>query len=418
MSIELYLNRPRYPDPMSSRRAAVALVTLSTFTDIVAYSICVPVLPDFAHRLGASPTVIGLLFASFGVTLLAVSVPMGAVSDRVGRTVPLTLGLVALSGATLLFAWAETLPALFAARLIQGAADGVTWVVGFALIADLYGPEERGRVMGYVMSGTSFGIMVGPSIGGWLYEAGGVALPFEFAAALALVCALGFVALRPGANTKRALPVSIWSVAREPAVALCAIAVVALGGTIAMLEPVLPMFFTRQFGFSPSQVGWLFGGAAVSSIVMPFVWGPLTDRVGGRRLTYLGLAATALFLPVLASATNFNNAMVLMIVQWIAIGLAVTPSLAYMAETTSFAGGDVYGLAYGIYNTAWGIGLLAGPAAGGWLFDHVGFRPFAFGWGAVLLVVTIALSRVRLTRNATTQTRTHEEDFSLFRTNK
>ena len=49
----------------TSRAAAVALVTVATFADLVAYSICVPVLPDFAHRLGASPTVIGFLFGSF-----------------------------------------------------------------------------------------------------------------------------------------------------------------------------------------------------------------------------------------------------------------------------------------------------------------------------------------------------------------
>src|SRR5262245_35153871 len=176
---------------MPSRRAAVVLVTLATFTDIVAYSICVPVLPDFAHRLGASATTIGLLFGSFGVTLLAVSVPMGAVSDRIGRKTPLVIGMIGLAGATILFARADSLTWLFVARMLQGAADGVTWVVGFALIADLYPPEERGRVMGYVMSGTSFGIMVGPSIGGWLYDAGGVALPFEVAAALALICGVG-----------------------------------------------------------------------------------------------------------------------------------------------------------------------------------------------------------------------------------
>ncbi len=64
-----------------SRVSAVALVTLATFTDIVAYSIAVPVLPDMSRRLGASPTMIGLMFSAFGVTLLAVSVPMGAVSD-------------------------------------------------------------------------------------------------------------------------------------------------------------------------------------------------------------------------------------------------------------------------------------------------------------------------------------------------
>ena len=70
---------------VASRAVAVALVTFATFTDIVAYSIAVPVLPDLSQRLGASPTMIGLLFASFGVTLLAVSMPMGAVSDRIGR---------------------------------------------------------------------------------------------------------------------------------------------------------------------------------------------------------------------------------------------------------------------------------------------------------------------------------------------
>src|SRR6185503_21367176 len=103
----------------NSRATAVALVTFATFIDIVAYSVAVPVLPDLSRRLGASPTIIGLLFASFGVTLLTVSLPMGAVSDRIGRRVPMVGGLVALAAATLLFASAHSLPVLFAARLVQ-----------------------------------------------------------------------------------------------------------------------------------------------------------------------------------------------------------------------------------------------------------------------------------------------------------
>src|SRR5919197_1729775 len=103
-----------------SRAIAVALVTFAAFTDIVAYSIAVPVLPDLSRRLGASPTVIGLLFASFGVTLLTVSMPMGAVSDRIGRKGPIVAGLVALAASTLLFAFANGVPWLFAARRVQG----------------------------------------------------------------------------------------------------------------------------------------------------------------------------------------------------------------------------------------------------------------------------------------------------------
>jgi MFS family permease len=184
-----------------------------------------------------------------------------------------------------------------------------------------------------------------------------------------------------------------------PAVAICAAAVVATSATIAMLEPVLPMFFTRRLGFTPSQIGWLFGGAAVSSFVMPFVWGPLTDKWGGRRLTYLGLALTAAWLPVMATTASFGTAMALMIVQWIAIGLIVTPSLAYMAETTSFIDADVYGVGYGIYNTAWGVGILGGPALGGWLFERLDFGTLTLGWALALLLVTLSLSRVQSQRS-------------------
>src|SRR4026208_1822217 len=94
----------------SSRTAAVALVTFATFTDIVAYSIAVPVLPDLSRRLGASPTMIGLLFAAFGVTLLGVSIPIGAVSDRMGRKAPIIGGLVLLALSTIMFAFAKSLP--------------------------------------------------------------------------------------------------------------------------------------------------------------------------------------------------------------------------------------------------------------------------------------------------------------------
>ena len=75
-----------------------------------------------AGRLGASPTIIGLLFASFGVTLLGVSVPMGAVSDRIGRRLPLVAGWPALAASTLLFAYADT-PAV-AVRGATGAGRG------------------------------------------------------------------------------------------------------------------------------------------------------------------------------------------------------------------------------------------------------------------------------------------------------
>src|SRR5947207_1401456 len=127
------------------RSLVLACITTATFTDLVAYSVAVPVLPDYATRFHASPTMVGLLFGSFGVALLALSIPLGAMSDRLGRKGMMICALALLTGATLLFAYAQSLPMLFAARMLQGVADAATWVVGFALIADLYGEDERGR---------------------------------------------------------------------------------------------------------------------------------------------------------------------------------------------------------------------------------------------------------------------------------
>jgi multidrug resistance protein len=376
----------------TSRSAAVALVTLAALADFLAYSICVPVLPDFARRLGASASTIGFMFASFGATLLAVSMPMGALSDRIGRKLPLVLGMLTLAGSTLMFAAADSLVTLFAARMVQGAADAVTWVVGFALIADVYRPEERGRVMGYVMSGTNFGIMVGPTIGGWLYEAGGVALPFQFVSALALICSIGFAMLQPQPVSNRSKGPSTWSVVRVPSVAFCAAVVVLTSATVTMLEPVLPLFFDRELGLTPGQIGLLFGTAAVASTLMPLVIGPIIERWGAGKLTMAGLALSAGWMPMLATASNFTTALALMVVQWVAIALIITPSLTYMAEVTAFAEGDAYGVGYGIYNTAWGIGILVGPSLGGWLLEQVGFDTLTRSWAIALIVATIAIA--------------------------
>ena len=383
------------PSLRSSRAVAVALVALATFTDIVAYSVAVPVLPDLSRRLGASPTMIGLLFGSFGVTLLSVSMPMGAVSDRIGRKAPLVGGLIALAAATWLFAFARGLPWLFAARLVQGAADAVTWVVGMALIADRYGPEERGRVLGLVMSSASAAFMIGPSLGGWLYERGGIRLPFLAVGALALVAAVAFTWIEIPKERVALDRVPVAVLLRMPAVASCAAAVVAVSATISMLEPVLPLFLSSRLGLGPARIGLAFGiGAVVSSVLHP-IFGRLADRWSARRLTLIGLGLVACTLPLLSRAWSYPSAIGLSVLHTAMLASVITPSLAYMAEATAHAGVGSFGVAYGLYNMAWGVGLLGGPALGGFLFERMGFATLALVWSPMVVIVALLLARAK-----------------------
>lgn len=381
-----------------SRSTAVALVTLATFADIVAYSVAIPILPDLSRRLGASPAMIGLLFGSFGVTLLTVSIPMGAISDRVGRRLPLVGGLVALAAATVLFAFADRLPLLFAARLVQGAADAITWVVGFALIADRYAADERGRITGIVMSGTSFAFMIGPSTGGWLYEIGGPRLPFLAVAAFTAAVAIAFAWIDLPRERSARERVPIGAVIRTPAIAVCAVAVVAGAATLSMLEPVLTLHM-QSLGVGPARIGAIFGVGAVASTSLHPFFGRLADRWGARRLTLCGLLAAAVSLVLLGQAWSFRSAIVLFVLAAASGALVITPSLTYMGEATSAAGFGSFGVAYGLYNMAWGFGLLGGPALGGVLYERMGFARLTLAWAPSLVLATGLLSRVQLRRS-------------------
>ena len=78
---------------------------------------------------------------------------------------------------------------------------------------------------------------------------------------------------------------------------------------------------------------------------------------------------------------------------WAALSLIVTPSLAFMAEAASAAGLGSHGVAYGVYNVAWAVGLMGGPSLGGFLFEHIGFGALTVaGWAVVLLVVAAVLA--------------------------
>ena len=382
----------------SSRAVAVALVTFATFTDIVAYSIAVPVLPDLSRRLGASPTMIGLLFASFGVTLLDRVDPdgRGLRSHRpqgAARRRPASRWRRRRSCSRS----RRRLPWLFAARLVQGAADAVTWVVGFALIADLYGPAERGRVIGIVMSGTSFAFMVGPTLGGWLYEIGGIRLPFSDGrrAGRSLARSRSSGSSVPNGHAARE-PVPMAPCCGFRPSPSCAAAVIAVSATICDARAGAVALPVVTLGLGPARIGLVFGMGAVVSAVLHPIFGRLADRWGGRRLTMIGLVLIALVLPLLSRAWSYPVGDRLLRAAGGDHGAVSSrrrsPTWPRRRPT---AGIGSFGVAYGLYNVAWGVGLLGGPALGGFLFERIGFARLALVWAPVLVIVTVLLARVK-----------------------
>jgi MFS family permease len=318
---------------------------------------------------------------------------MGSVSDRIGRTRPLVAGMVALAAGTLLFGVSRSLPWLFAARLLQGAADGMTWAVGFALIADLYGPVERGRVMGVVMSSAGAGVMIGPPFGGWLYQLGGTVVPFLAIGVAAAILAGAFALLPEPPRAADHRPLGLGALLRVPGMISGASVGIAASMTIGMVEAVTPFFWARELELGPGEIGTLFGLAALVSAVLHPLYGHLGGQWGERTLMLAGLAATAGLLPLLGRSRDLVGAGAVLVALWAAIGMTTTPSLAYVGAQATRAGIASFGLVYGVYNVAWGIGLMGGPAAGGFLYERVGFERLGLLWLPILAAVAIGVFR-------------------------
>ena len=184
-------------------------------------------------------------------------------------------------------------------------------------------------------------------------------------------------------------------VLRSRPVAVCAAVVVAISATISMLEPVLPLFLTEKLGIGPARIGLIFGSGAVASTILHPIYGRLADRWGGRRLMMTGLLLVACVLPLLTLTWSYPSTIGFFVLNTMAIALVITPSLAFMAEAASSAGVGSFGVGYGLYNMAWGAGLLGGPAIGGFVFERIGFARLTLAWAPVLVVVTLLLARVQ-----------------------
>ena len=130
--------------PLSSkdqlRRLSVLIAT--NCVDMIGFMIVVPLLPFYAERFGATPTMIGALISTFAFAQLVTAPVWGRMSDRYGRRPMIIGGLVASGAAYIVFGLATSVWMLLLSRLVQGAGGGTIGVVQ-AYVADAIEPDAE-----------------------------------------------------------------------------------------------------------------------------------------------------------------------------------------------------------------------------------------------------------------------------------
>jgi DHA1 family solute carrier family 18 vesicular amine transporter 1/2 len=356
----------------------LALVCMVIFVDSLGYGVVVPVMPVYARDLGIGELGLGFLFASYALGNIVAAVPFGLVSDKVGRRPFLVFGMLAMAGAFVFYAYSTTYAYLFISRFLDGVTAAANWSVGLAIIADIFPEGKRGEGMGTVMAAMGAGAIAGPALGGILNDWIGYKAPFLL---VAVVCVVGGAAalmsrdlreLRPrgGEASYRRMARSVIT---HPGVML--ILTVVMMGTVslAVLEPLFPVHLESEFGLGSTAIGLLFAFTVLTYTAASPLVGRVADRRGKTGPMVLGLVATAVVAPTLAFAGNLVLVAVLFGLCGVTIALVETPTLPLIADLMGGSdGGQVYGTAFGLFNMAWAVGYMLGPAAGGFLAQRHG----------------------------------------------
>ena len=153
----------------TNRSLVLASVVLCMFMIAIEATIVATAMPDIVARLGGFQ-LYSWVFAAFLLTQTATTVLFGKLADLYGRRPILLIGITIFLIGSVLCGLATSMYGLIAFRLMQGFGAGAMQPVAMTIVADLYTPEERASIQGYLSTVWGVSAVIGPLIGGFIVE--------------------------------------------------------------------------------------------------------------------------------------------------------------------------------------------------------------------------------------------------------
>jgi MFS family permease len=132
----------------------------------------------FQTRFGLGPAATGMLLACFFVPFALLQYPMGLLSDRVGRFLPVVAGSICYGLTIVCVVLAPTVALAALAMVLVGVCGALVSPATMALVTDIAPEDDRGSAMGGFNIFGSLGFLAGFLLGGWLTDAYGFTTAF------------------------------------------------------------------------------------------------------------------------------------------------------------------------------------------------------------------------------------------------
>jgi DHA1 family tetracycline resistance protein-like MFS transporter len=352
-------------------RSSLAILFIIVFIDLLGFGMVIPVMPLYAQKLGASEAWTGLLSTGYSAMQFLFAPIWGRLSDRIGRRPVLLLSIAMTAVAFAMYGMAQSFAVLLASRLFAGAATA-NIAIAQAYVADVTPPEGRARGMGLIGAAFGLGFVLGPAIGGILTHHS-LSTPGFAAAALAAAngVAAFFILAEPEHRTQAAsrgrLAALMTEMGRPGIRRLLLVYFLAVMAFSAM-ESTYAFLAKLRYGVSEEHVSYVFAYIGVLVVlVQGGLVGPLTRRLGEKRLLIAGVALQTIALASLPFARGLGG--LLTATAPLAVGSGLTqPAIAALISRSSKA--EDQGGTLGIGQSAAAMGRILGPVSGTNVFEY------------------------------------------------
>ena len=377
---------------------------ISTFSDIIGYSILIPFLPQFSSQYGATLLEVGLLLSVNSFFSLFGNIIWGSLSDKFGRRPILLVCQVGTMAGFLILAFSNNLTMLFVSRIVDGIFGG-NYPIAKAVIGDIVPPHHRSREMANIGMAWTIGNMLGPGIGALLARFG-IMGPGLMAAGLSFTTIMITIFIFKESNPlvngsateaemvriqqRRAVSFDLLK-EHDPRVLLMQI----LTNNISfyIFITTVSIFAAERFQLTTAQIGWMITSmGVVKLLVRVFIFNPLLRAFGDVKTALIGFAVfigSYIWLTLLSQLWEYMAVFVL-------VGFATSCTLPVMtARLSRSVGKDQQGEIMGLNTAADNVSQIIGPSVGSYLIS----LPTGFMYGISMVgfsLLTILLSVIPL----------------------